>query len=342
MGVESASSFAAQLAAYRARTMEVLTACVPDGQPHLYGIIRETLARAGKGLRPALCLATCGAHGGDLDKAVTSAAALEMLHNAFLVHDDVEDLSETRHGAPAVHIQHGIPLAVNAGDAMQALSMRLLRQNVQTLGPELAWNVFEEFDHLLLRSLEGQALELGWIRKNELLLTSGDYIRMVLLKTGWYSFIHPCRIGALIATCGEQDYTTFGEFGFYLGLAFQIHDDLLNLAGTRTYGKEAAGDLYEGKRTLMLLHMLENCNDFERMRVRDVLAKPRLQRLPREISWLHHLMRERGSIEFARRAARDFLFAAQRSFEQAYKNCPENEHKTFLRALTQYVLDRDR
>lgn len=342
MPAESAAMFAGQLRSYRDQTMAALTRCVPDGQPQLYGIIRDTLARAGKGLRPALCLATCGAHGGDLEKAITSAAALEMLHNAFLVHDDVEDLSETRHGAPAVYIEHGIPLAVNAGDAMQALSMRLLRQNVGTLGPELAWKVFDEFDHLLLRSLEGQALELGWIRNNDLLLMPGDYIRMVLLKTGWYSFIHPCRIGALIGTQGERDHTVFGEFGFYLGLAFQIQDDLLNLTGTRAYGKEMAGDLYEGKRTLMLLHMLENCDGFERMRVGDLLSKLRSHRMSRDVNWVHSLMQDRGSIDFARRAASDFLLAAQCSFEQAYKDCPENEHKSFLRALTQYVLDRDR
>lgn len=334
--------FTGQLGGYRARTMDVLTRCVPDGQPHLYGIIRETLSRAGKGLRPALCLATCGAYGGDLEQALNSAAALEMLHNAFLVHDDVEDLSETRHGFPAVHVQHGVPLAVNAGDAMQALSMRLLQENVRTLGSELAWKIFEEFDHLLLRSLEGQALELGWIRNNDLLFATGDYIRMVLLKTGWYSFIHPCRIGALVATRGERNPEALGEFGFYLGLAFQIQDDLLNLLGTSFYGKEIAGDLYEGKRTLILMHLLENCDSSERTRVGDILFKPRWQRLPREVSWIYDLMSARGSLDFARHAAQDFLTAARQSFEQAYRDCPENEHKAFLRALMNYVLDRDR
>jgi uncharacterized protein YehS (DUF1456 family) len=76
--------------------------------------------------------------------------------------------------------------------------------------------------------------------------------------------------------------------------------------------------------------------------VRDLLAKPRPNRLAREITWLHNLMVERGSLDFARAAAGDFLSAAQRSFEQAYRDCPENEHKVFLRGLTQYVVDRDR
>ncbi|MBV8071613.1 MAG: polyprenyl synthetase family protein [Acidobacteriaceae bacterium] len=342
MLLDSGSQFAHQLSGYRMRTMEVLSRSVPDGHPYLYGIVRETLSRAGKGLRPALCLATCGAFGGELDDAVYSAAALEMLHNGFLVHDDVEDLSETRHGSPAVHIEHGIPLAVNAGDAMQALSMRLLRKNVSKLGAVLAWGICEEFDHLLLRSLEGQALELGWIRNNDLLLKTEDYIRMVLLKTGWYSFVHPCRIGALIARRGNIDPSPLNEFGFYLGLAFQIQDDVLNLAGGRTYGKETAGDIYEGKRTLMLMHLLENCTDFERSQIFAVLSKPRTRRIHREVMWMHELMLDRGSIEFAKSAAYEFLAAAHESFDIAYQSCPESEHKSFLRSLTDYVLLRDR
>ncbi len=341
MPLEAGPGLADQLKNYRAQTMEVLGRFVPDGEPHLYGIIREILSHTGKGLRPALCLASCGAYNGSLQNALHSAAALEMLHRAFLVHDDVEDLSETRHGSPAVHIAHGVPLAVNAGDAMQALSMRLLKENVRTLGPDLAWKIFAEFDHLQLRSLEGQALELGWIRDNDLNLVISDYIRMVLLKTAWYSFIHPCRIGVLIATRGQHDPTALTEFGLYLGLAFQIQDDLLNLTGTRAYGKEIAGDLYEGKRTLMLIHVLQNCDANERNRIGYILSKERRWRLPREVSWLYDLISERGSLSFARQAAREFLAAAQRSFEQAYQSCPENQHKSFLRALTTFVIDRD-
>ncbi len=336
------AQFAQQLGDYRALTLDVLNRSVPEGQPHLYGIIRDTLSHAGKGLRPALCLATCGAFGGKLADALNSAAALEMLHNAFLVHDDVEDSSDTRHGSPAVHISHGMPLAINTGDAMQALSMRLLRDNVRLLGPQLAWKIFDEFDHLLLRSLEGQALELGWIRENVIQLDAGDYIRMVLLKTGWYSFIHPCRVGALIAGRAQRDPSAFNEFGFFLGLAFQIHDDVLNLIGTGAYGKELTGDLYEGKRTLMLLHLLENSDGFERQRIGDILAKPRGRRLSREVVWIYDLMHERGSIQFARNASREFLAVAQQSFESAYRDCPENEHKSFLRDLMVYVIDRDR
>lgn len=342
MGSSGAAPFLSQLRDYRARTLEVLRRSVPDGSPHLYGIIRETIELAGKGLRPAVCLAACGAYGGRIEDALDSAAAIELLHNAFLVHDDVEDLSETRHGLPTVHMRHGVPLAVNTGDAMQALSMRMLRGNVRTLGPAMAFRIFDEFDHLLLRSLEGQAMELGWIRDNNMSLKIDDYVRMVSLKTCWYSFIHPCRIGALIASRGTADLGVFNEFGFYLGSAFQIHDDILNLAGTDVYGKEAAGDLYEGKRTLMLMHLLESAQIFDRIRILEIFSKPRQSRLPKEVAWLQELMQRQGSIDYARAAARDFLAAAQRAFDQAYGRCPDNVHKDFLRGLMEYVVARDR
>jgi geranylgeranyl pyrophosphate synthase len=91
----------------------------------------------------------------------------------------------------------------------------------------------------------------------------------------------------------------------------------------------------------MLIHLLQNCDPYERNRINGILSKERRWRLPREVSWVYDQMSERGSLSFARQAAREFLAAAQRLFEQAYQTCPENEHKYFLRALTSYVLERD-
>src|SRR4029077_10736806 len=110
------------------------------------------LARIGKSIRPALCIATCRAFGGDAADAATSATAIEMLHNAFLVHDDVEDESELRRGLPTMHAEYGVPLAINAGDMLNALSVRMLRENLPTLGAKLTWRIFEEFDHLMQAS----------------------------------------------------------------------------------------------------------------------------------------------------------------------------------------------
>ena len=156
-----------------------------------------------------------------------------MLHNAFLVHDDIEDGSDSRRGAATMHRRAGVPIAVNTGDAMNALAMRLFRKTVERLGPATALRIFDEVDHMLVETLEGQAMELGWVRDNDLTVGTDDYLRLVLKKTAWYSFIHPMRIGALVANGDDQNLGRFDRFGYLLGLAFQITDDVLNLIGDR-------------------------------------------------------------------------------------------------------------
>ena len=333
-----------QLASYRAMVAPLIQKTIPDREPkkYLYDLIADQLSREGKGVRPALCLATCRAFGGDEGQALPSAAAIELLHNSFLVHDDIEDDSEYRRNGPTMHRQYGIPLALNVGDAMNAMSVRLLRQNLSLLGPELATRVFDEFDHMSIETIEGQAMELGWIRDNDCRTTDEDYLLMVLKKTGWYSFIHPARIGALIAQPDRTDLDTFNRFGYYLGTAFQIQDDVLNLSGDRSkYGKEIGGDLLEGKRTLILAHLFRNSSAEEKRRLTTFFAKPRAQRLPREVAWIYELLRSYGSLEYARHAANAFADGARREFETAYSKAAPGQDVDFVRSLLDYMVSRE-
>lgn len=333
-----------QLGSYRELVIPTMIGSIPTREPkqHLYDLIAGHLSKAGKGIRPALCIATCRAFGGTVERAVPSAAAIELLHNAFLVHDDVEDDSEYRRDQPTLHRKCGIPLAVNVGDAMNALSLRVLRQNLPLLGPDLTWRIVDEFDHMSLETIEGQAMELGWIRDNNCSTTEEDYLLMVMKKTCWYSFIHPCRIGALIACNDGRDLGAFNRFGYYLGTAFQIQDDLLNLVGDpKKYGKETGGDILEGKRTLLLAHLFKSCNPQDRARLKQFLAKPRSQRLPREVAWVSQLLRASGSIDYARKEAQTFAGAARREFDVAYRDAAAGGDTDFLRSLVDYVVTRE-
>ena len=164
---------------------------------------------------------------------------------------------------------------------------------------------------MMQESLEGQAMELGWVRDNRCDVTDDDYLRMVLKKTCWYSFIHPCRIGALIATRDGVDLDRFNRFGCFLGTAFQIQDDLLNLTGDeRRYGKEIGGDLLEGKRTLMLIHLLRQLNGDDQRRLEQFSgwSGP-------GVRWVtpggFELTRRRGSVDYGRIVARQLAGAAQ-------------------------------
>jgi geranylgeranyl diphosphate synthase type II len=334
----------AHLSAYRETTLAGLLSALPDGEPrrYLYEPLSAHLSRIGKSIRPALCIATCQAFGGDAAAATKSAIAIEMLHNAFLVHDDVEDESELRRGLPTMHAEHGVPLAVNAGDMLNALSVRMMRENLPVLGAGLTWRVFDEFDHMMQESLEGQAMELGWVRDNRCDLTEDDYLRMVLKKTCWYSFIQPCRIGALIATRDTANLDRLNRFGYFLGAAFQIQDDLLNLTGDQNrYGKEIAGDLLEGKRTLMLIHLLTHADPKSARRLGAFLGQPRARRSSEEVGWILGLMRDHGSMDYGRTVARHLAGATLYEFTQAFGSLPPSDARNFLNQIIRYMVSRD-
>jgi geranylgeranyl diphosphate synthase type II len=310
-------------------------------QRHLYRLAADYPRRGGRMLRPSLCIATARVFGATIEDAANSAAALELLHNAFLVHDDVEDESEVRRGRPTLHELHGVPIAVNVGDALTLLGLRALIDNRAKLGPRVTMRVLEEAERMARESVEGQAIELGWRRDNVVRLREADYLQMVLKKTCWYSTIYPSRIGALIGTGSERDLDRFIRYGFFLGAAFQIQDDLLNLIGDRRrYGKELGGDVWEGKRTLMLIDLLRKADAEERVRLRDFLACPRASRDAEEGRWVRERMDAYGCIEYARRIAHGLAGAARHECAALYGHLPWSRDRHFLEEMPEWVLAR--
>ena len=211
-------------------------------------MLRDYPQRGGKGIRSELLLGTARAYGvqpesPEWQRALWLAAALELFQNWVLIHDDIEDDSEERRGRPALHRLHGVPLAINAGDALHVYMWMAVRRS----GVDRA---LDEFMQMVLKTAEGQHLDLAWVESREWNLTEADYLRMVRLKTAYYTVIYPLRLGALAA--GREPAPQFEAAGLALGTAFQIRDDVLNLIGDPAkYGKEIGGDLLEGKRTLI-------------------------------------------------------------------------------------------
>jgi geranylgeranyl diphosphate synthase type II len=304
-------------------------------------LVADYPERGGRSLRASLCLATARAFGASPEEALNSAVALELLHNAFLVHDDVEDESERRRGRPTLHRRHGLPLAVHAGDALTVLSLRPLLDNIGLLGSRLALRVLEEAERMARESVEGQTLELWWRQHNAVELSEADYLRMVLKKTCWYTIIYPLRVGALIGTRDGVELDRYLRFGFFVGAAFQIQDDLLNLVGDEVrYGKELGGDLLEGKRTLMLIHLLQVMPPEERARLTRMLGLPRAERTEEELRWVLGRMEAYGSIDYARRVAHGLAGAAQHEFSLVYAGLPDSPDKRFLETLPTWVIER--
>jgi len=328
---------------YGALAQRALNAYLADEcrRQSAYRLASDYPLRKGRSLRASFCIAAARAFGASTTDAVRSAISLELLHNAFLVHDDIEDESEQRRGLPTLHKLHGLPSALNAGDALMVLGLRPLLKNRSSLGARVSWRILEETERMARESVEGQALELGWRRNNDALVTESDYLMMTLKKTCWYTTIYPSRVGALIGTRDGIDLDRFVRFGFFLGAAFQIQDDLLNLVGDHgRYGKELDGDLREGKRTLMLIHFSTIASDADRARLLRLLALPRSEKPEREIDWLGRAMRRAGCIEYARAVAHALAGAALHEFSVAFLPAPPSKDKQFIEALPYWVLER--
>jgi geranylgeranyl diphosphate synthase type II len=328
------------LAVYARVTRAAMASFLPEdnGSHYLYGPVRDYPDRGGKALRPALLLATCQAFGGSLRSGLAPAAALELLHNSFLVHDDVEDGSSWRRGLPTLHELHGIGLAVNAGDALASLALQPLHADPM-LGPRLARMLVSELLETVRLTTEGQALELGWRRHGVVDLGVSDYLLMAARKTCWYSTVAPLRMGSLCGTRGAARLRDLTRFGLYLGIAFQIRDDLLNVEGAAGSGKDVHSDVREGKRTLMLIHLLRNAEPETRAWLVDVLGTPGTLSVADD-QQVRDLMNCYGSLEYVREFAAGVTAAAFGAFDVAFAKVESSAHVEFIRQVIPYVLDR--
>jgi len=329
---------------YGDATRALLFQYLPTAEPrrYLYDLAGEYPRRGGRSFRPSLCIATARAFGTPMELALRTAVSIEMLHNAMLIHDDIEDESEQRRGKPAMHISQGVPIAINVGDMLCLLALRPLLDNRNVLGAELSLRILEETERMARESAEGQAFELGWRRDNVNTVCEKDYLEMVLKKTCWLATIHPSRVGLLIGTGNANGLDRCIRFGFFLGAAFQIQDDLLNLVGdAEAYGKELGGDIREGKRTLMLIHLLDNSAPAERKRISKMLGEPREARNDRDVEWVRERMDHYGSIDYAREVAHGLAGAAKYEFNHLYGYLPDSRDKRFLEALPAWVIERN-
>jgi len=291
------------------RIRAAVLAALPEHhrQPELRrfrSLLRAYPERSGKTLRGRFVLLSAAAHSGDGAAALTTAAALELFQNWVLVHDDIEDDSEERRGAPALHRQVGVPVALNVGDAMHVYMWQLLLSLPAAParpGGVDREAVLREFLWMIQRTAEGQHLDLSWVAQGRFDISEEDYLTMVTLKTAYYTVVCPLRLGA---ACGSAAADPGVEpAGVDLGVAFQIRDDVLNLLPDVAYGKEFAGDLYEGKRTLILAHLFAHATADERAEVEDVLAAPRADKRPADIERVLALIERHGSLGYAHGAA---------------------------------------
>lgn len=278
-----------------------------DLDAYLYAPLREFSENGGKRHRPLICMLAAQATGGDPARARSAAAAIEHFQSAALIHDDIADKGRLRRGKPCMYLTEGVGRAINCGDYDLTLVCDAVLRD-RGLDDATKLRVIGELTAMMQRTVEGQALDLGWVQDGRFDITVDDYLVMATLKTAHYSGAVPLAVGAIIGGGTDEQVEALRSFGLDTGLAFQIQDDLLNLIGDAG-GKDFRSDITEGKRTLVAVHAL-GCEE-RREELIGLLTSGTTD--PADLDRAVGIFEETGSIAFARDRALALIARAKRT-----------------------------
>ena len=229
----------------------------PKTPGNLYEPIAYTMALGGKRIRPVLTLMACDAFGGDAQKAIKAAVGLEMFHNFTLLHDDVMDKADVRRGQPTVHRRWNDNVAILSGDTMLTMASQMMAQvDADKLAP-----VMELFNKTAIEIYEGQQYDMDFECRS--VVKEEEYLEMIRLKTSVLLGC-ACKLGAIIAGASEENADAIYNMGQYLGLAFQLQDDVLDVWGDEaTFGKAVGGDIMNNKKTILLINAILRAQELD-------------------------------------------------------------------------------
>ena len=289
-------------------------------------LVREVgdyvLSGRGKRLRPIMMLLVTKACGYTGDSQINVAAALEIIHTATLLHDDVIDKAATRRGQPSVNARWGEDVAILIADFLYANAFRLAMQSLSPV-------VISTICQVTAQMCEG---EMYQIEKRQQFLTTDDYLRIIRHKTA-FLFSACTGLGAVLAGLPEADILKATRYGMDFGIAFQITDDTLDLVGhDEELGKDSGTDIRNGKQTLPLIHAYEVASAEERSRLE------RAWYSQEDIRPMLEIIHKHNGIEHSLSVARDYTEKAKANLEAL----PAGRARDFCTALADYVIDRTR
>jgi len=298
----------------------------------LYDAATHIIKAGGKRLRPYLVLKSCELVGGDAEAAIPFAAALEILHNFTLIHDDIMDNDDLRRGVQTVHAQWGLPIAILSGDLLFAK----VYEAMTTVPVSLPWNsvkaCIERVTDAAVVICEGQVLDVSYPRLSD--VSEEDFYLMVGGKTA--TLFKACsEIGAIVGGGSPREVDLLGGYAWNAGIAFQLVDDYLGVTSDeRTLGKPVGSDLRDGKKTLIVIHALSHASPKDREPIERVLGVGNAS--TSDIKAAIDMLGRLGSLSYTLEAARRYAEEAKRKLE----SFTDSDAKRDLLELVDYFMER--
>ncbi|MDR4509128.1 MAG: polyprenyl synthetase family protein [Candidatus Brocadiaceae bacterium] len=325
MGIEDS------IKTYGAKIDELLTRFIPrDRKDYLGEPIWHHMQSGGKRVRPALCLITCEALGGNPEDAIHFALAIEFMHNMFLMHDDIEDGDTVRRDQPTVWVKYGIANAINAGDYLLGCAYKSILASPVPQDTKL--QLLEVFTLTYNKTVEGQAFDIN-ARAAELFSVE-EYMKMVTLKTGYYL---ACGMvgGAIVSGASDQVIRKIWLLGKTMGPAFQIRDDLIDLTHGKGRGGMVGSDIKEGKASFLYSCVLQMASENDRKSLRAIMMKPREETTDNDIQWALELYKKHNVLQYAQGYADKLVIKAYQTIDEI-----PLEDKTIFKEIANFMARR--
>jgi geranylgeranyl diphosphate synthase type I len=304
------------------------------GNAKMQKMIMHPIEAGGKRLRPCMALLACEAVGGDTNKALPAAAAVELLHTFTLVHDDIMDHDLERRGRPTVHSLWGEEMGIIVGDTLYSSAFKALadiRRN--GIGADRVMDAIDVLVEANSQLQEGQIMDMLFEQRGT--VGEDEYMDMIMKKTG--SLIEAAvKIGCIVGGGSRNQLSAFSVYGVNSGVAFQIKDDVLDMvAEPKKLGKPIGSDIRKGKKTLIIVHALKHANKKNKALILKYLGKRKAT--DSQVKKVIDALRETGSIDYADRRVSDLIDEGKKALDIL----PNNEAKDMLKRLADYLVERN-
>jgi geranylgeranyl diphosphate synthase, type II len=303
-----------------------------ENQPEeLYKPISYTLDLGGKRIRPVMVLLACEMFGGDVETAINSAIAIEIFHNFTLLHDDIMDNAPIRRGKPSVYKKWNSNVAILSGDTMFAIAYECLARS----DSKVLHKVLNIFTRAAIEVCEGQQYDMNYETVDA--VSDEEYIEMIRLKTS-VLIAASLKTGAVIAGANDKDVDNIYAFGEYVGLAFQLQDDLLDVYGNQDkFGKKIGGDIVTNKKTFLYIHALQEAKGKDLELLQHYFSS--LDFDPEEkVSEVRKIYDKLGVKEATEKRINEYYEEALEYFK---KTSAPQDKKSILKKFTDQMMQRD-